>query len=220
MTGSSPSDRPLPGRQREARSNDVAVLASAREVFSERGLEASVADVARHAGVGVASIYRRYATKEALIEALHVHAVQEAAGLARSIVIEIDADADPQPGAVASFLARQITGASGPLLRPRRRDVPIPAALAEVSEELRVALERLIAHDHARGALPAGFTAADAMQLMQHLRPSLPLPRAEADALHLRYLGLVVQGLRTRAASGESFSGGPGWNDWLGAWHR
>jgi len=48
------TDRPLPGRQREARSNDAAVLVAAREVFSARGHDASMAEIARHAGVGVA----------------------------------------------------------------------------------------------------------------------------------------------------------------------
>ncbi|WP_460796866.1 TetR/AcrR family transcriptional regulator [Microbacterium sp. GXF0217] len=212
-------ERPLPGRQREARSNDIAVLVAAREVFSAQGHDASIADIARHAGVGIGSIYRRYATKEALVEALHLHAVREAASRALELARELEMGASTDLGGVATFLSRQITGASGPLLRPPRIAGPIPAELAAASDELRTGLELLIAHDRETGMLPAGFTPADAMQLLQHLRPVLPMPRGEADALHLRYLDLIATGLRAQAAEGVVLSGGPGWDDWVGAWH-
>lgn len=214
-----PADRPLPGRQREARSNDVAVLAAAREVFSMQGHGASIADIARHAGVGVGSIYRRYATKEALVEALHLNAVREAASRATAVARELADGAARDTGGVETFLARQITDASGPILRPPRIAGVIPAELAAASEELGAGIDALIAHDRAAGLLPEGFTAADVMQLLQHLRPALPLPRAEADALHLRYLALVVQGLRAQAASGVVLDTGPGWDEWVEAWH-
>ncbi|MGF6824698.1 AcrR family transcriptional regulator [Microbacterium sp. ZKA21] len=212
-------ERPLPGRQREARSNDIAVLAAAREVLSAQGHDASIADIARHAGVGVGSIYRRYATKEALVEALHLHAVREAAARAHELARELEEDMSADRGGVTTFLARQISGASGPLLRPPRMAGPIPAELASASDELRAGIDLLIARDRNAGMLPAGFTPADAMQLLQHLRPALPLPRNEADALHLRYLDLIDRGLRAQAAEGVVLSDGPDWDDWVGAWH-
>ncbi|MGE9348172.1 TetR/AcrR family transcriptional regulator [Isoptericola variabilis] len=216
--------RPLPGRQREARANDTAVLAAAREVFAAQGHGASMADVARHAGVGVGSVYRRYPTKEALVEALHVQAVREAARLATEVAEEHGSDATADDGAVGTFLARQITGATGPLLRPPGAGGPLPADLAAATRDLRVGLERLIAYDRAEGLLPAGFTTADVMQLLLHLRPALPFPRAEADALHLRYLRLVLAGLRAGARDDVALGGagigeGPSWDAWVGAWH-
>jgi len=230
-------DRPLPGRQREARSNDLAVLAAAREVFSAQGPGASMADVAHHAGVGVASIYRRYPTKTALVEALHVHAVRESAALVAEVVAEFEAAAGAPPqgpdpdassaepgevdaGAVAAFLARQIAGATGPLLRPAGNPGVLAPELAAASEDLRVGLVRLIAHDRARRLVPEGFTPADVMQLQQHLRPALPFPKARTDALHLRYLALVTRGLREQARAGVVLTDGPDWDEWLGAWQR
>lgn len=212
-------DPPLPGRQREARANDTAVLAAAREVFAAQGHGASMADVARHAGVGVGSVYRRYPTKEALVEALHVHAVREAARLATEVADEFGSASVPDDGAVGTFLARQITEASGPLLRPPGSGGPLPADLAAATRDLRVGLERLVAYDRTAGVLPDGFTTADVMQLLLHLRPALPFPRAEADALHLRYLRLVLAGLRTRARDDDGLADGPRWDDWVGAWH-
>ncbi|SKC51931.1 TetR/AcrR family transcriptional regulator [Krasilnikoviella flava] len=214
------ADRPLPGRKREARANDTAVLAAAREVFATQGHGASMADVARHAGVGVGSVYRRYPTKDALVEALRVHGVREAARLAAEVADEVErTPREGADGGVGTFLARQITGATGPLLRPTGATGPLPADLAAATDDLRAGLERLVAHDRAAGVLPAGFTTADVMQLLLHLRPSLPFPRAEADALHLRYLGLVLSGLRARSGDGEPLGDGPRWDEWVGAWH-
>ncbi|HWD72151.1 MAG TPA: helix-turn-helix domain-containing protein, partial [Actinomycetota bacterium] len=58
------------GRQAEARRNDRAVLAAAREVFAIHGPDASVAQVAARAGVGIGTLYRRYPTKESLLQHL------------------------------------------------------------------------------------------------------------------------------------------------------
>lgn len=226
------TDRPLPGRQREARSNDSAVLTAAREVFSARGHDASMAEIARHAGVGVGSIYRRYPTKEALVEALRVHAVTEAAALAREVRLAADGapvhssteEAGDEPGAVpagavGTFLARQIAGATGPILQPPGGGGPISPQLAAASEELRTNLEALVERDRADGMVPDGFTTADVMQLLLHLRPALPFPRAHADALHLRYLGFAMRGLHEQAQSGDSLGRGPHWDEWMGTWH-
>src|SRR4030081_1931784 len=66
------ADRPAGrrGRQAEARRNDRAGLDAAREVFAVHGPDASVAQVAARAGVGIGSLYRRYPTKEALLQHL------------------------------------------------------------------------------------------------------------------------------------------------------
>src|SRR5690242_21959114 len=59
--------RPL---RRDAERNRQRILAAAAEVFNERGLEVSLDEIARQAGVGVGTVYRRFRTKEELIEAL------------------------------------------------------------------------------------------------------------------------------------------------------
>ncbi|MDT5260192.1 MAG: hypothetical protein QOD10_5272, partial [Mycobacterium sp.] len=45
-------------------------MAAALEVFGERGLSVSMADVAERAGVGVGTVYRRFGSKDELIAAL------------------------------------------------------------------------------------------------------------------------------------------------------
>ena len=61
------ADRPL---RRDAERNRQRILAAAGELFTERGLGVTLDDIARHAGVGVGTVYRRFPDKEVLIDAL------------------------------------------------------------------------------------------------------------------------------------------------------
>lgn len=94
------------GRQREpvgcgghrlradARRNQERVLDAARAVFAEQGLEASTNEIARRAGVGVATLFRRFPTRDDLVAAAFedkMHAYTEAIAHAR-------ADPDPWKG--------------------------------------------------------------------------------------------------------------------------
>jgi AcrR family transcriptional regulator len=54
----------------DAERNRIALLAAAREVFSEQGLDASLDEIARRAGVGNATLYRRFPTRQDLIAAV------------------------------------------------------------------------------------------------------------------------------------------------------
>src|SRR3982074_3482909 len=61
------SERPL---RRDAERNRQRILDPAGALFAERGLGVSLDDIARHAGVGVGTVYRRFPDKEQLIDAL------------------------------------------------------------------------------------------------------------------------------------------------------
>ena len=52
----------------DARQNRDRIVASAREAFAADGLDVSMTGIARRAGVGVATLYRRFPTKEALVK--------------------------------------------------------------------------------------------------------------------------------------------------------
>src|ERR1700760_3728659 len=62
-----PGERPL---RRDAERNRQRILAAAADVFTERGLDATLEGGARAAGVGIGTVYRRFPDKETLISEL------------------------------------------------------------------------------------------------------------------------------------------------------
>jgi AcrR family transcriptional regulator len=82
-----PAPRPL---RRDAERNRQRILRAAAEVFTSRGLQASLDDVARHAGVGVGTVYRRFPDKESLAEALFEERIQAMVALAEKALAEPD----------------------------------------------------------------------------------------------------------------------------------
>src|SRR5690242_16787206 len=70
-----PAEKPL---RADAERNRQRLLDAARELFAERGLEVTLDDIAERAGVGVGTAYRRFASKDDLIDALFE---QELAGI-------------------------------------------------------------------------------------------------------------------------------------------
>jgi len=72
--------RPL---RRDAELNRRRILEAAREVFGQRGLEATLDDIAHHAGLGVGTVYRRFPNKEHLVEAMFADRLDEISELAQ-----------------------------------------------------------------------------------------------------------------------------------------
>lgn len=79
-----------PVLRRDAERNRQRVLTAARELFAVKGLEATLNDVARHANVGVGTVYRRFATKEELIEAIFVDGMEQLTALAETALQQED----------------------------------------------------------------------------------------------------------------------------------
>lgn len=76
------SQQPRRALRKDAERNRRRVLDGARVLFAERGLEATLNDVAHHANVGVGTVYRRFATKEELLEAIFEESIEQVAGIA------------------------------------------------------------------------------------------------------------------------------------------
>ncbi|MBP2454282.1 TetR/AcrR family transcriptional regulator [Mycolicibacterium lutetiense] len=70
--------------RKDAERNRQRVLDAARELFAEKGLEATLNDVAHHANVGVGTVYRRFATKEELVAAIFVDGMEQLTALAET----------------------------------------------------------------------------------------------------------------------------------------
>lgn len=87
MDTSAQAERPL---RKDAERNRQRIMVAARELFAARGLEPHLNDIAHHAGVGVGTIYRRFATKEELLEALFEDAMHELADYAEEALRQPD----------------------------------------------------------------------------------------------------------------------------------
>jgi AcrR family transcriptional regulator len=77
-----PSQSPAPTRRADAARNRDKILAAARSAFADPEADISMAEVSRHAGVGMATLYRNFPGRQELLEALYtdeVDAVCEAA---------------------------------------------------------------------------------------------------------------------------------------------
>jgi AcrR family transcriptional regulator len=78
-------------KRADALRNRERVIAAARAVFAERGLEASVPEVAARAGVGKATVYRSFPSKEHLIAAVVIDRLEDFERRARELLDEPDA---------------------------------------------------------------------------------------------------------------------------------
>ena len=73
-----------PAARRDAVRNHHRILDAAREVLGESGADACMEEIAARAGVGVGTVYRRFASKDALIDELVRLAMEEVTAAAES----------------------------------------------------------------------------------------------------------------------------------------
>ena len=86
-------------KRADAVRNRERVIAAARAVFAERGLEASVPEVAARAGVGKATVYRSFPSKEHLIAAVAIDRLEDFERRARELL-----DEEPDAGTALNEL--------------------------------------------------------------------------------------------------------------------
>lgn len=94
MTAPSPASRDGAGLRVDAERNRQRILATARELFAERGVDVPMEDLARRAEVGVGTLYRRYPTRADLIVAAFEEKMRDYAQATRQAL----ADPDPWSG--------------------------------------------------------------------------------------------------------------------------
>src|SRR5215469_17422896 len=68
-----------------------AILAAAKEIFAERGIEASLEEIAARARVGIATLYRRFPSRQHLVAAALVEKVAKYAEAAEAALAIPDA---------------------------------------------------------------------------------------------------------------------------------
>ena len=81
------SQRPL---RKDAQRNRQRILEAARSLCAARGLDATHNEIARYAGVGVGTVYRRFPTREALVDAIFEDGIGEITTLAQTALTNDD----------------------------------------------------------------------------------------------------------------------------------
>lgn len=184
--------RPL---RADAARNRKLLLAAAADEFAERGLDASVADIARRAGVGKGTVFRHFATKDDLLAAIVLDRI-EALNAAGARLLEA---ADPG-AALLEFLTIAAHQRQQHDLSFLLGAIELNAEVTRVHAQLVQTIDALVDRAHAHGAVRADVTGTDVFLLM--CAPNYVtsyVPDAPPD-LWRRYLAIIFDGLRPDGA--------------------
>jgi AcrR family transcriptional regulator len=177
----------------DAQRNLERVLDAAAELFAERGCDVSVDEIARRAGVGHATVFRRFPTKDALIAAVVSKQIQEL----KARVEEALAEEDPGE-AFRGFVwhAGELHSRDRALYEGFTRCVDV-REVADAKAELDALVEQLIKRAQEAGALRHDVAADDVSSLVgSAIRGAFS---SQDPELWRRYLAVVLDGLRPPA---------------------
>jgi AcrR family transcriptional regulator len=180
--------------RRDAVRNRERVLAAADAVFAEQGLEATLADIAEHAGVGVGTIYRRFADKGALVAALMDDKL-----VATTATVEAAELAETGWDAFTRFLRDVSTQllsdrALGQILLAD----PGQESAGRLIDAIRPAATRILKRAQAEGALRPEIRFNDVSPLLVMVTTTADFVEAGNSRVWARYLEVVLNGLRAR----------------------
>lgn len=182
--------------RRDAQRNHDALLAAAAEVFAVRGLDATLDDVAAHAGVGVATAYRHFENKNALIDALFESKIEEMVASAQTSL----AIPDPWQGLtdfLTTAIERQVSNRG---LRQVLQSQAGEERAWRVRERLAPLTDQLLERAQAVGAVRADVTATDIGILVMMVAEIGDISRPLRPSLWRRYLTLMLDALRTEGS--------------------
>jgi AcrR family transcriptional regulator len=175
----------------DARRNYERIVATAREMFFDQGIEVPLDDIVKRAGVGPGTLYRHFPSRDVLIEAVYRSEIEDLAERARAIAKEL-----PPGEALSEWLRRQMVFA----VERSGLAAALKAAIDEESETfqyckliLRTAVAELVDVAKAAGAVRADVDAVDVMRLGHGIGASAKHADEEGKE---RLLSIVLAGLR------------------------
>jgi AcrR family transcriptional regulator len=190
MSRDGSSERPL---RRDAERNRQRILAAAAELFTERGLDATLDDVARAAGVGIGTVYRRFPDKETLVSELFRDRIDALVTVAEQACTV----PDPWQGFVAylEFIATALAGDLGlrqlMMFGTYDRD-----QVCYARDRMRPVITRLVERAQAAGELRADFSAPDLKMIAYMLASIAEYAATVTPEIWRRYLTMLIDGLR------------------------
>ncbi|SDD61116.1 TetR/AcrR family transcriptional regulator [Actinokineospora iranica] len=185
--------RPL---RADAERNRVRIVVAAREVFAAHGLSVTLDDVARSAGVGVGTVYRRFPNKEALVIAVFDHVLDEIT----TLLDKTAADEDAWRGLTGLITAIAERQAADRGLFDLCTNADFGQA-DRIAEHFIPAADSLVARAKAQGALRDDFAAPDIGPLLMMVAATAEMTRTLDPDLWRRYLALLLDGIRAGATT-------------------
>jgi AcrR family transcriptional regulator len=179
--------------------NRDAIVAVARDVFAEQGLEAPLELIAARAGVGIATLYRRFPTREKLVAAALTDKVAEYAEAAEQAL----AVADPWSG-FAGFVQRicelqaSDRGLSDLLSMTLSADEQIEQLRRKANDRVITLIERA----KADGTLRQDFAGEDLVLLLIATAAVMHVTGADAPAAWRRFVALALDAFRRQDSPG------------------
>ena len=204
-SGTSPEDEKPRGLRADAARNRALILTAAATVFAERGLEATLDDIAAYAGVGVATVYRRFPNKEVLVEALFEESVQQVVDLAMRAE-----HADDSWNGLVMFLEEvtvmhtENTGLRDLMLH----GTYLQDRVANAKDCILPVVTRLVNRAQHDGRLRDDFVVSD-MPLIELMLSSVARYTNDiAPELWRRYLGMILDGICSERSNASRVAAG------------
>ncbi|MDX3241462.1 helix-turn-helix domain-containing protein [Streptomyces sp. ME18-1-4] len=195
--GAQPSDDPAAQPLRsDAERNRGRIITAARTVFARDGLNASMASVAREAGVGIATMFRRFPTKEELVAAVFADRMDAYADLVATAL----EDPDPWHGFTGYIeTACAMQAADNGFADVLTMTFPTAKAMERRRDEAYEGMVRLIGRAKATGRLREDFDPSDLVLIhMANLGVVNACRDAAPDAWR-RVVALLIQSFEAPA---------------------
>ncbi|MEU8372166.1 MULTISPECIES: TetR/AcrR family transcriptional regulator [unclassified Micromonospora] len=184
---------PPPTLRRDAERNRQLLLRTAYALMATNGLEVSYEDIARAAGTGMGTVYRRFPQRQDLLDALFSEHIDRVVSFAEEAARHDDALTG-----LTWFLERQLeieaqSRGLGELLRGRDQAT---AQVQRAHERMTPLVAGLVDRAVRAGQLPAGATPADFAAVHLMVGSVMDASRAFAPQLWRRALRIALAGLR------------------------
>ncbi|MFE2724787.1 TetR/AcrR family transcriptional regulator [Kitasatospora sp. NPDC059327] len=186
-----------PGRlRRDAQRNRDLLLAAARELFSRHGLDVPLDQIAKEAGVGNATLYRHFPTREALVGEVFADAATLIGDAAQEALAAEDAWA-----AIERYFERifELVAADRGINDLVTQAIPSTPAMTGISRQNAVTVGTLVARAQEQGTMRPDVVTMDLLFMLGPLCRALPATTELRPDLWRRYLALLLDGFRTRA---------------------
>jgi len=195
MAPIAPAERPL---RKDAERNRIRILEAAGDLFAQRGLGITLDDIARHAGVGVGTVYRSFPDKETLIDALFAQRIEALCDIAEQALEVPDAW-----NALVSYFANssQLQARDRGLKELLACSTHGGAPVLQAKGRLRILVTALFDRAKAAGVLRQDVEPFDSPLIAMMLGTVMDRARAVEPELWRRFLGLILDGLRPHAAT-------------------